>query len=42
MLNKRLGHHALGITEKNKTRTQGVIKVSLLSTLFSQACLNQQ
>ena len=40
MLNKRLGQHALGITEKSKTRTQGVIKASLLPTLFPLACLN--
>lgn len=41
MLNKRLGEHTLGITEKSKTRTHGVIKASLLSTLFPRACLNQ-
>jgi hypothetical protein len=41
MLNKRLGQHAFGITEKGKTRTHGVIKASPLSTLFPQACLNQ-
>ncbi|KAF8503603.1 Utp21-domain-containing protein [Russula emetica] len=31
MLNKRLGQHALGITEKSKTRTQGIIKAVCVS-----------
>ena len=35
MLNKRLGQHALGITEKGKTRTVGVIKASLVGVVFS-------
>jgi U3 small nucleolar RNA-associated protein 21 len=41
MLNKRLGQHAFGITEKAKTRTQGVIKASPVLTLFPQTCLIQ-
>lgn len=31
MLNKRLGQHTLGITEKSKTRTQGIIKAVCVS-----------
>lgn len=34
MLNKRLGQHALGITEKGKTRTLGAIKASLVGVVF--------
>lgn len=41
MLNKRLGKHTLGILEKGKTRTLGVIKASPCLLCFLSPCSNE-